>query len=123
MKKFAIYGTTTLSGKIIDVDRMKNKVKIHFLNGAILSCEISDSDMAKIESCLYGDVIFSGEASWHFKTAEMLTFKIRSFKKTKSSMAPEIFLENLRERFGVYFNGIQDVDQYVKELRSSLWSE
>lgn len=116
---FDLKGTTTLYGKVYRLGGKEPKVDIEPLGYTRMvhaaAPEALVKELEQSES-LYTLVAITGEASWSPTTLEITHFVVKTWRPFVPVPPVEGF-EQLRERYGRYYNDIDDVTAWLAELR------
>lgn len=113
----SIFGSTTLSGKVVRLGGAEPKVRIEFDDGQALSCEIEVSLLKKMGPQLYDWVSVSGKAQWHNKTHQLLSFKVESFEPIEVGESLLEGLKKIRAAGGSAWDDVEDVPEFIRGLR------
>jgi len=116
---FELRGTTTLYGKVIRLGGKKPKVDIEPLGYSRMVHAAAEASIVKEleqSESLYTLVALTGEAQWDLETLEISKFHVQSWKAF-SPPGPADGMAQLRDRFGKYFDDIDDVTAWLAELR------
>lgn len=65
---------------------------------------------------IYSWISLTGEAEWNEETNELVKFKVKEVTEYAHRPVDQVMSE-LAEEFGKYFEDIDDVDEFVSELR------
>lgn len=111
-----IQGTSDITGKIIRVGGSKPHVRIRTLDGDTIECLATKQIAKDLAQRLYKSVIVHGQATWVGSTLELRQFRIKDFTEFEHQSLVTSFSE-LREKYGSEFDGIEDPDAFVSNLR------
>jgi len=111
-----IYGQTEILGKVIRVGGKSPKAMIELTDGSNLYCEVPEPIAKELGHQLYSLVRFSGYAKWNSKTLDLDEFTIISVKEF-SNDPPELVFKELYALFGESFSAIENVEDFVSNLR------
>ena len=110
-------GETTLYGEIIRVGGKEPKVTLELTSGQTISCDASEALTKDLATRLYTWVGLKGMATWNAHDNRLITFniqKITSYENLSYSQAFDL----LSDMIGKHLDHINDVAQYVADLRS-----
>lgn len=110
-------GETNLYGLVVRVGGVKPVVRLETINGQSISCEGDIETIKKLGEKLYSRVGVSGTAYWNQKSLEIRHFRIKDILPYQDTPIDEAFKE-LAVLAGSYYNSIDDVEEYLKKLRS-----
>lgn len=109
-------GTTTLYGRVTRVGGDEPKARIELSSGEKVSCAVT-VDMAKeLGRRLYDRVGLTGTAVWNAETWGIDGFTVTQIEGY-IDRSPATVVKELRDRFGHYFDEIEDADTFVRSLR------
>lgn len=106
-------GGTTIYGQVLKVGGENPTVDLrHHASGAILPCRTSREVAIELSDYLYKAVSLTGQATWGGTSLAIDSFEIESWRPF-SVVPPSKAFAELREKYGQYFDEIQDVDAWV----------
>jgi hypothetical protein len=109
-------GETVLYGKVIRVGGVEPRVELKPLVGQILSCATTVEIAIQLANRLYQQVGVFGHATWDQEKLEIQEFRISrvlAYEKKPLTHAFKLLREVTQKEFDV----IEDVDQYITNLR------
>jgi len=104
-----LYGQTEIVAEVKRVGGKEPKAMLQTLQGNTLCCETTAEIARQLGNYLYQQVRVSGAAEWDFETLAITEFEITAVLPYQRVSAREAFAL-LRERFGSYFDQIDDPD-------------
>lgn len=110
-----LYGKTTLIGDVKWVGGAEPRVMFTTVHGETLYCDVDEQLAKELAQHLYETVQLTGLVQWNFETLEVMEFEITEFVTHVGR--PKASFEALRERFGDYFDDIDDVDSWADNVR------
>lgn len=115
---------TTIFGTITRVGGVDPKVMLLTTWGQLISCKVEMPMAKQLAQHLYEDVTLEGDAVWrsedlHVDLAEFTARRIVAYRDRSLSET----IQSLRERFGDRYDAIENVDDFLAELRDDLTSE
>ena len=110
-----LYGKTTLIGDVKRVGGAEPRVMFTTIHGETLYCDVDEQLAQELAQYLYETVQLTGLVQWNFETLEVMEFEITEFVAHVGK--PKASFEALRERFGDYFDDIDDVDSWADNVR------
>jgi len=111
-----ITGETTIYGQIVRVGGAEPKVEIRIISGKVLYCPFEITLAPELGALLYKNVGLKGDAKWDTATYEISEFKALAVTDYRETSITDAFAE-LRSVAGDYYSDLDDVTQYVSELR------
>lgn len=109
-------GETTVYGEVTRVGGAAPKVQFRTLEGELLYCETSREIAKEIGSRLYSQVGLRGTAAWNARTLKIESFYIEEIIAYEETAATDAFAK-LREAAGEFFDDVDDVEAYARQLR------
>lgn len=113
-----IYGQTEIIGKVIRVGGKSPKAMIELTDGSTLYCEVPEPIAKELGHQLYSLARFAGYAKWNSKTLDLDEFTITSVNEFTNT-APELIIQELASLFGDKFLKIENVDNFISNLRQN----
>jgi hypothetical protein len=109
-------GSTTIHGMVVRVGGRKPKVMIELPDGQSVFCDIEYELARQLGQRLYTWVGLRGEAKWRSNDLSLQQFRVDEVTQYQDTRLTEA-MATLSEAAGRYFEGIEDVQRYVSELR------
>lgn len=110
-------GQTTLYGNVIRVGGKTPKIMLETIEGLTIFCDIDQNLAIHLGNKLYKAVGLKGTASWNSRDFSIESFRIESITDYEEiSLSKSI--NELSKLAGKYFSDIDDVEQYVFNLRN-----
>lgn len=120
MRPQTIQTTTTLYGKISGINGMpKTKVTLSALLGfsGMVSFHVSGKEMRRLACGLYGQTVgVVGTATINMPERAIAAFSFTKFTDYREKPLSE-GIKRVREKFGQYFDAIEDINAFVEEQR------
>lgn len=114
----ALIGETTIYAKVIRVGGQKPKVEVETVNGDTLFCEASIDITTKLGTRLYQIVGLVGTAIWDSELNNIEQFSIKDVTEYANTSIKEAMNE-LSRLTKEYYSNIDDVEEYISEIRGS----
>lgn len=116
-----ITGRTTLYGRVVRVGGdSPPTVRISPHKGETITCKATVNHAKILAHRLYEYVGVEGTAIWQIDTFDIVGFTIDSILDYDENNSIVETFNQLRDDFGHYFNDIEDVDEYVRQLRDDM---
>jgi len=115
---FNLVGETVLYGEVKRAGGIEPTVEFQTVDGRTLYCPTTANIAIQLGKMLYQAVALKGDAKWDVDTFEVQDFVIREVVGYRKIPLHEAF-ESLREVVGNVFDQIDDVNQFVAELRNN----
>jgi hypothetical protein len=116
---YALSGETTIHGEITRVGGAEPKIQFKTLDNKVIYCDTSKSVAQKAGAKLYTKVELQGIAEWNSETFEIESFHVTDIFDYEEVTPSEAFQE-LATLIGDSFDNIDDVNQFVSEIRYGL---
>jgi hypothetical protein len=113
---YPLSGETTLYGEITRVGGAEPKIQFKTLDGQTIYCSTSKSMAKKAGAKLYTTVELCGRAEWNCETFKIENFHIIDISDYQTT-SPSAAFKELADLVGNSFDGIDDVNQFVSEIR------
>jgi len=111
-----IEGHTTIYGTLVRVGGVEPKAEIKTVNERTIFCPFPRELASQLGGLLYQEVGVTGQAKWDSTTYQLVEFRIQGLTAYQQTSISQAFAE-LRELAGKYYDSVDDVTGYVKELR------
>jgi hypothetical protein len=111
-------GLTTIHGKVIRVGGRKPRLMIELPDGQSVFCEIGYELARQLGQRLYSWVGLWGTAKWRSNDLSLQEFRVEQVTQYEDTPLTQA-MASLSEAAGEYFEGIEDVQRYVSELRGA----
>lgn len=109
-------GYSSLYGTVIRVGGVEPRVEFSTVNGRTLFCPTDRAIVLQLREYLYLPVAIHGLATWDAISLDVTHFTIDSWHPYRPTSPTQAFAE-LREKFGGFFDAIDDVDAWVASVR------
>ncbi|MBE9075716.1 hypothetical protein IQ241_00110 [Romeria aff. gracilis LEGE 07310] len=113
---YPLSGETTIHGEITRVGGAEPRVQFKTLDNKTIYCSISKPMAKKAGTKLYTKVELHGTAEWNSETHEVENFHINDISDYEEAL-PTVAFQELAELVGDSFDKINDVDQFISEIR------
>lgn len=111
-----IRGETTLYGTLVRIGGRRPKAWMSFIDGNALPCKTNEAVAKQLGGHLYNLIGVHGAVEWNAETLRVEAFTIDHLTDFKEVPARQAINE-LRVKYGRYFDDIGDADAFVSELR------
>ena len=108
-----IYGVVTRVG---GANEESPTIQIRTIEGRLLYCTANRKNAKIAAQCLYQQIGLMGIAEWDIKTYEIKAFTVTEISNYEATPLSEA-VESISQSYGEYFDAIDDVDSFVRELR------
>lgn len=116
---YPLSGETTVHGEISRVGGAEPKIQFKTLDGRIIYCSTDRATAKKAGAKLYTKVELRGRAEWNSETFEIENFHVIDISDYEETSPLEAF-EELANLIGESFDSINNVDNFVSEMRYGL---
>ena len=110
-------GQTELVAEVKRVGGVEPKVMLQTLDGETLFCDTTEAIAKQLGNYLYERVRVAGNATWDYETLDIIDFEITDVLPYHHTSPTKAFAE-IREKFGKYFDAIDDPEVWVQQLRN-----
>ena len=117
-----VAGSSTIYGEVISAGGVEPAVKIRLPGGRLISCAVSLEIAKELGERLYAWVGLRGEGKWASKDLTLNDFAVEAIASYQDTPISEAMAE-LSTMLGRYFAEVEDVEQYVSELRGHYGQE
>lgn len=111
-----IEGPSEIIGKVIRVGGKKPKATLELTDGTTIYCQVTEDLAKELGNKLYTLARFTGNCKWNFTTSDLEEFTIFSVEEFDYRNTGSV-LEKLSQYLGKQFLEIDDVDNFVTNLR------
>ena len=111
-----LYGQTEIVAEVKRVGGKDPRAMLETLQGDTLYCETTAEIAKLLGNHLYEQVRVSGAAQWDFENLSITDFEINAVLPYKR-VAPAAAFAAIRERFGAYFDQIDDPNKWASDNR------
>jgi hypothetical protein len=120
IENILLRGKTTLYGTVVRVGgENQPTVQIRLLDGNIQTCEIRTQNIARqLGERLYSRVGVRGTATWDRRDMSLQSFRIEQVTSYRQRPMPEV-LEIMHNATGQYYEGINDIDGLIADVRGN----
>jgi len=111
-----IEGETVLFGEVVRVGGIEPKVELKPVNGKALFCATTAEIAVQLAGRLYQQVSVLGCAVWDYETWEIKEFQIKQVLPYVQKPISQAF-RLLRESAAGAYDAVDDVEQYINQIR------
>ncbi len=115
---------TTLYGTVLRVGGdHPPRAQIRFLSGQEVHCRVTERDNLRVARMLgqrlYETVGLFGQVRWDGESGEIVDFRIDDVTNYRADLSEDV-LAKMRQRFGKYYQALDDIDRFVAEMRGRV---
>ncbi len=111
-------GETTILGKVLRVGGVKPRIMLELPGGEVIYCDVDMNIATQLGKRLYKVVGLIGIATWNFHDLNLEEFEVLGITQYDKSFSITEVMSEISLSIGKYFNDIDNVEQYVSELRA-----